>query len=139
MKKKNEPQVTPDSSAESSHCGWTGSQAEFKLHLRCWDDDANPIRPQCPGVRFFIDPDPDKWKPVDRYTVLTRRNILAGMKPKKAAREAAIAVGFRERAEPMSDDVKAMLKERNERERDIKRGMKKRTAAKKRRGRRRRA
>ena len=137
MKKKYEPQITPDSSAECSHCGWTGSQAEFKLHLRCWDDDANPVRPQCPGVRFFIDPDPDKWTTIDRYAVLTRRNVLAGMKPKKAAREAAIAVGLRERAEPMGNEVKAMLKERNERERDIK----KRAAAKakKRRGRRRRA
>jgi hypothetical protein len=128
--KEYQPQVTPDSPARCAHCPWEGTQAQFREHLRVWDDAANPVRPKCPGVRFFIDPDPANWTTVDRYSVLTRQNVLAGMKPKKAAREAAYAVGYRDRPAPMPDEVKEMLRERNEQEREIKRGMKRRSKSK---------
>ena len=129
MSKKYEPQITPESDARCSHCGWTGTQGEMKRHLACWDE-AKPIRPECPGVRFYIDPNPKNWTTIDRYAVLTRENVLAGMPTKKAAREAAYAVGYKSRPEPMTDEVKALLRDRNEQERSIKQGMKRRAKAK---------
>ena len=131
------PQITPESPATCALCGWVGTQESMQRHLACWDE-AKPIKPQCPGVRFYIDPNPATWTTIDRYSILTRENVLAGMPPKKAAREAAYAVGYKTRPEPMTDEVKAMLKERNDREREISKGMKKRGAAKRKgRGRRR--
>lgn len=87
-------------------------------------------------MRFYINPDPKKWATVDRYAVLTRRNVLAGMKPAKAAREAAIAVGYKERPTPMTDEVRETLRERNEQKRDLRASMKHRAKAKSRKPRR---
>lgn len=130
MAKEYQPQVRPESPAQCAHCGWEGTQEALKQHLATWDDEANPIQPACPGVRFYINPDPSKWRAVDRYAVLTRRNVLAGMKPAKAAREAAIAVGFRERPTPMTEEVKAELRERNDQKRELRQSMKRRAEAK---------
>ena len=127
--KEYKPQITPESPATCALCGWAGTQEGMQRHLACWDG-AKPIKPQCTAVRFYIDPDPSTWTTIDRYSILTRENVLAGMKPKKAAREAAYAVGYKTRPEPMTDEVKAMLKERNEQERKIKKGMKRRSKAK---------
>ena len=130
MAKEYKPQVEPESPACCAHCGWEGTQAKLKEHLAAWDADADPVRPQCPGVRFYIDPDPMLWTTDDTYAVLSRKNILAGMSPKKARREAAIAVGYKQRPEPMSDEVKAVLRERNEQKRQLRESMKRRAEAK---------
>lgn len=130
MAKEYQPQVQPESPASCAHCDWQGTQEALKQHLATWDDEGNPIRPACPGVRFYIDPDPKKWTSVERYAVLARKNRLTGMKSRKASREAAIEVGYRERAEPMSDEVKATLREHNERKRELRESMKKRAKAK---------
>lgn len=131
MSKPYQPQITPDSPAACAYCSWTGTQAQLKEHLAVWDDEANPIRPACPGVTMFIDPDPSKWSAIDRYAVLSRKNRLAGMTSRKADREAAIAVGYREPAEPMTEEVKEKLREHNERKRELRKRMQERMQASK--------
>lgn len=127
-RQKYRPPVTPESPAECAHCDWKGTRDGLKEHWSTWDG-AKPKRPECPGILYYIDPDPARWSRIDRYTVLVRQNQLAGMTTRKANREAAVEVGYRQPPEPMADDVRVMLTKRNEREREIKQGIKRRTEA----------
>lgn len=131
MPKPYKPSITPDAPAVCAHCGWRGTQAQLKQHCATWDDEGNPIRPDCSGITIYIDPDPSNWTSIDRYAVLSRKNRLAGMTSRKADREAAIAVGYREPSPPMTEEVKEKLREHNERKRELRKRMQERMQAKK--------
>ena len=128
-RRKYVPTNTDDTAARCADCAWEGTLADWRKHKATWDDRGNPIKPECPGSRYYIDPDEAKWSAVDRYSVLMRRNVLAGMTPRKAEREAAYATGMRERPAPMPEDVKALLRERATEKREQDRQMKRRTEA----------
>ncbi len=108
------------------------SLAAWRAHNAVWDG-ATPITPACPAITMYVPPDPAQRSTSDQYAVLVRENTLAGMSPRKAGREAAIAVGYRDPAPPMPEDVKTMLRERNASEAEIKRNIKRRQQAKSRR------
>jgi hypothetical protein len=128
-RRKYVPSNSDDATARCANCEWEGTLVEWRKHKATWDDAGNPIKPECSGSRFFIDPDETTWSRVDRYLVLVRKNILAGMTPRKAEREAAYEVGLREPPPPMPEEVKALLRERAEEKREQDRQMKRRIDA----------
>lgn len=127
------PYVSPVSQQTEWLCGHCpavlDSLEAWRAHLSSWDG-ARPIKPACPGVLISIEPNPRKRSQHDRYAVRVRELVLAGSKTSAAMRTAGVELGWREPPKPMPEDVKVLLRERNETKAEVRRCAKRRQKAK---------